>query len=134
MAAHHGEPTFPLSLLVEIDDGSCDLRSELQRIVDDTLWRRVRREPSGNPFNSLVQLEYENGIPRNPFINAGALVVIDALVSVLSEAKLSFLEFARSLTGNPAIEPLDLPLHAFRRFLHFGAGDGQRVSGWHPIE
>ena len=38
----------------------------------DELWEHVGREPSGNPFNSLIQLEYENGIPRNPFINAGA--------------------------------------------------------------
>ncbi|RBH43598.1 glutaminase, partial [Pseudomonas sp. MWU13-2860] len=36
----------------------------------DTLWRHVGKEPSGNPFNSLVQLEYEDGVPRNPFINA----------------------------------------------------------------
>ena len=39
----------------------------------EDMWERVGREPSGNPFNSLVQLEYEMGIPRNPFINAGAL-------------------------------------------------------------
>ncbi|WP_439495521.1 glutaminase [Bosea sp. (in: a-proteobacteria)] len=45
--------------------------------VGDTLWRRVGREPSGTPFNSIVQLEREQGIPRNPFINAGALVVSD---------------------------------------------------------
>ena len=45
------------------------------------LYKRVGVEPSGNPFNSLVQLEYENGIPRNPFINAGAIVVVDALLS-----------------------------------------------------
>ena len=45
--------------------------------VGDTLWRRVGREPSGTPFNSIVQLEREDGIPRNPFINAGALVVSD---------------------------------------------------------
>ncbi len=45
--------------------------------VGDTLWRRVGREPSGTPFNSIVQLEREQGIPRNPFVNAGALVVAD---------------------------------------------------------
>ena len=39
-----------------------------------TLWRRVGREPSGDPFNSIVQLEFERGKPRNPFINAGAIV------------------------------------------------------------
>lgn len=45
--------------------------------VGDALWRRVGREPSGTPFNSIVQLEREAGVPRNPFINAGALVVAD---------------------------------------------------------
>lgn len=44
------------------------------------IFKRVGREPSGDPFNSLVQLEYERGIPRNPFINAGALVVTDILL------------------------------------------------------
>jgi glutaminase len=47
----------------------------------ERIWRRVGREPSGNPFNSLVQLEHENGIPRNPFINAGAIVVSDVLLA-----------------------------------------------------
>ncbi len=41
--------------------------------IGDRLWERVGREPSGSPFNSIVQLEYERGKPRNPFINAGAI-------------------------------------------------------------
>ena len=49
--------------------------------VGDTLWKRVGREPSGNPFNSIVQLEHEHGIPRNPFINAGAVVVTDVVLA-----------------------------------------------------
>jgi glutaminase len=49
--------------------------------VGDRLWRRVGREPSGSAFNSIVQLEYEHGIPRNPFINAGAIAVTDVIVS-----------------------------------------------------
>ena len=49
--------------------------------VGDQLWKRVGREPSGNAFNSIVQLEVEHGIPRNPFINAGALVVADVNLS-----------------------------------------------------
>ena len=48
--------------------------------VADELWSRVGREPSGDPFNSLVQLEHESGVPRNPMINAGALVVDDVLL------------------------------------------------------
>ena len=47
----------------------------------DHLWKRVGREPSGRAFNSIVQLEAESGRPRNPFINAGAIVVTDALLT-----------------------------------------------------
>ncbi len=49
----------------------------------DTLWKRVGREPSGNPFDTIIDLEQYKGYPRNPFVNAGALVVIDLLVSKL---------------------------------------------------
>ncbi|MFJ3837000.1 glutaminase [Streptomyces sp. NPDC054904] len=69
----------------------------------DTLWERVGREPSGNPFNSLVQLEYESGIPRNPFINAGALVVTDRLQSLTGDASSELLEFLRQESGNPGL-------------------------------
>ena len=51
------------------------------RLMGDGLWERIGREPSGDPFNSLVQLEHEQGVPRNPFINAGAIAVTDRLVS-----------------------------------------------------
>jgi glutaminase len=50
-------------------------------MVGDRLWRRVGKEPSGSPFNSIVQLEFERGIPRNPFINAGAIAVTDVILS-----------------------------------------------------
>ncbi|MFF4263960.1 glutaminase [Streptomyces virginiae] len=69
----------------------------------DSLWERVGREPSGNPFNSLVQLEYESGIPRNPFINAGALVVTDRLQTLTGDASSELLEFLRQESGNPDI-------------------------------
>jgi glutaminase len=45
------------------------------------LWNRVGKEPSGSPFNSIVQLEQERGVPRNPLINAGAIAVTDALLA-----------------------------------------------------
>ena len=67
--------------------------------VGDALWRRVGREPSGNPFNSLVQLERENGIPRNPLINAGAIVVSDVILSSAKEAKQTVLDYLRVLSG-----------------------------------
>ncbi len=76
-------------------------------IFDDELFQRVDVEPSGNPFNSLIQLEYENGIPRNPFINAGALVISDTLISELKNPKQDFLDFIRDITenNNIAINP-----------------------------
>lgn len=73
------------------------------RHVGEKLWKRVGREPSGSAFNSLVQLEYEHGIPRNPFINAGAHVVTDALMQARPYARDSLLEFVRELSGNPAV-------------------------------
>lgn len=73
-------------------------------LVDDALWRRVGREPSGNPFNSLVQLEYEAGIPRNPFINAGAIVVSDVLLSHSADAKGAVLDYMRRLSSAPDID------------------------------
>lgn len=71
---------------------------------NEKLWKRVDVEPSGNPFNSLVQLEYENGIPRNPLINSGALVVCDALISNLKDPKKEYLEFVRKVAGNDTID------------------------------
>ncbi|GGT31456.1 glutaminase [Streptomyces purpureus] len=69
----------------------------------DSVWDRVGREPSGNPFNSLVQLEYENGIPRNPFINAGALVVTDRLQTLTGDASSELLTFLQQESGNPDV-------------------------------
>ena len=48
---------------------------------NEAIWRRVGREPSGSPFNALQQLENDRGVPRNPFVNAGALVVVDHLLT-----------------------------------------------------
>ena len=69
------------------------------REMGEALWERIGREPSGNPFNSLVQLESEHGIPRNPFINAGAIAVTDRLVS-LCDAKAEMLTLLSSLCGD----------------------------------
>ncbi len=70
----------------------------------DGIWKRVFREPSGNPFNSLVQLENEDGIPRNPFINAGALVVTDRLLSITGNASSAVRELLRRESGNPQVD------------------------------
>lgn len=74
------------------------------RLMGEDLWDRVSVEPSGDPFNSLTQLEYEHGIPRNPFINAGALVISDILVDQLEDPKQELLEFVRKITGDQDIQ------------------------------
>ncbi|MFZ6656207.1 glutaminase [Undibacterium sp. TJN19] len=70
----------------------------------DAIWERVGREPSGNPFNSLVQLEYERGKPRNPFINAGALVMTDILSARFVESDIAVMQFARMIAGKNNID------------------------------
>lgn len=72
----------------------------MQRI-GDRLWERIGREPSGDPFNSLVQLEHEQGKPRNPFINAGAIAVADRLLTHCDDAKAELLALVGALVGEP---------------------------------
>ncbi len=79
------------------------LTQAMQHMGED-LWERIGREPSGNPFNSLVQLENEQGRPRNPFINAGAIAVADRLVSraaAPTEACRDILALMTDLAGEP---------------------------------
>lgn len=73
--------------------------------IGEDVWKRVGREPSGNAFNSIVQLEHEKGIPRNPFINAGAIVISDMLLAGHQPRETigSILQFVRSLVDDDTI-------------------------------
>ena len=70
----------------------------------DDLWKRVGKEPSGTAFNSLIQLEVEKGIPRNPFINAGAIVLTDILLTHLEHPEEEFLAFVRAIAGEESLD------------------------------
>jgi len=97
--------------------GDCDEPFSIQSIskvftltlalgmVGDRLWSRVGREPSGSAFNSIVQLELEHGIPRNPFINAGAIAVTDVILSNRAprDALGEILRFIRFAAGEESI-------------------------------
>lgn len=115
-------PASALGIAVVTADGQCYQAGEAQtrfsvqsiskvlslsvaltRYSDEELWQRVGKEPSGQPFNSLVQLELEHGKPRNPFINAGALVVCDMLETRLTAPRQRMLEVVRQLSGQPDI-------------------------------
>jgi glutaminase len=94
--------------------GDCDEPFSIQSIskvfmlekVGADLWKRVGREPSGSPFNSIVQLEHERGIPRNPLINAGALAVTDTLIGEgpAEEAIEKLLEMLRTEARDRSIQ------------------------------
>ena len=99
---------------VEAAAGDCDVPFSIQsvsklftltlamRLLGDALWERLHREPSGNPFNSLVQLESEQGVPRNPFINAGAIAVADRLIGACGASALeALLALLSGLCGEP---------------------------------
>lgn len=94
-------------------DGDCDVGFSLQSISkvftlalvlshdDEAIWKRCHREPSGNAFNSLFQLEFEEGIPRNPLINPGAIVVTDQLLADSGDAFHTLRTMLRAETQNP---------------------------------
>ncbi len=73
------------------------------KIMGDAVFKHVGVEPSGDPFNSLIQLEQEDGFPRNPLINAGALAVCDILISELKNPEKELLQFIQKLAGHPDI-------------------------------
>lgn len=81
--------------------------------IGDTLWSRVGREPSGSPFNSIVQLEREQGKPRNPFINAGALAVTDVLLEgeTLASCQTAILKLIQAMAADASIA-IDLEVAA----------------------
>lgn len=74
-------------------------------MLGEQIWDRVGVEPSGNPFNSIMQLEHENGIPRNPMINSGAFVISDILYSHLNNPKQELLDFIRKISGESDVHP-----------------------------
>ena len=101
MSAGDTDVSFSIQSISKVFSLTMALRS-----VGETLWDRVGREPSGSPFNSIVQLESEQGIPRNPFINSGAIVISDILLAnhhpddIVGE----YVKFMQVLTGDSTLE------------------------------
>ena len=101
--------------------------------IGDALWRRVGREPSGSAFNSIVQLEHEHGIPRNPFINAGAIVVADVLLAGHEPkgALVEIVDFLRLATDDTsiAIDPAVARSEQDHRFRNAALANFLRAQG-----
>lgn len=100
----------------------------------DALWRRVGKEPSGTAFNSLVQLEVERGIPRNPFINAGAMVLADVLLNRLPNPEDDFLHFVRTLCGNDTVNYNDAVAASERETGFLNAAIANLLKHHHNID
>ncbi|XKK37019.1 glutaminase [Nocardiopsis sp. ARC36] len=89
------------------------------------VWKRVHREPSGNAFNSLHQLEFENGVPRNPMINPGALIVTDQLLSDTGDAVGELRKLLCEETGDPDLHTDNLVAESESR-----SGDRNRALAY----
>ncbi|WP_430816700.1 glutaminase [Carboxylicivirga sp. RSCT41] len=103
-------------------------------ILKDDLWKRVGKEPSGNPFNSLIQLENENGKPRNPFINAGAIVVADCVVSNTEDSLNTIIDFIRELACNKSIKMNQAMFRSEKAFGHRNAALAHFMKSYGNIE
>ena len=91
------------------------------KFYGNKFYKRVGVEPSGNPFNSLVQLEYEQGKPRNPFINAGAINVTDALVTHYKSSAVAYkevIDFIKLIADDDFIGSDDIVAHSEMKFGH----------------
>lgn len=86
--------------------------SKAMSLIGENIWKRIDVEPSGHPFNQLALLEIENGIPRNPFINSGAIVIADILLSNLESPKQDFLNYIRELTNDATIDYNETVAHS----------------------
>jgi glutaminase len=102
--------------------------------IGDEVWRRVGKEPSGTAFNSLVQLEYEGGIPRNPFVNAGALVILDCVLQrVRNRTSEVIRDYARVLSRNFSVDYNELVFASELKTAHKNAAIANLLRGHRTI-
>ncbi len=133
-AVGDGEEPFSLQSVAKVF-----MLAVAMRFEGDAIWGRVGREPSGTAFNSLVQLERENGIPRNPFINAGAMILADIILSHAGHSE-PVLELVRQTSGNDRVD-YDLEVaeaekatgHRNRALAHFLKSFGNLHNEVEPV-
>lgn len=104
----------------------------LERVGDD-LWARVGKEPSGMPFNELIQVDQEAGASRNPFVNAGALVVTDILCSTFAQPELALLQFLRYSSGDERVDIDEAVTRSERESCHRNAAIAHLLKSYGRI-
>ena len=75
--------TFPLMSVIK----PFLLLYVLTHLGEDAVFRRVGKQASSYPFNSLTQLQEDCGFPRNPLINSGAIALADLLAGETAESR-----------------------------------------------
>lgn len=105
----------------------------LERVGDD-LWGRVAKEPSGKPFNELVQVDQEAGAARNPFVNAGALVITDVLCSRFAQPELALLQTLRQLAGDERVDIDHAVMQSERETCHRNAAIAYLLKSYGRID
>jgi len=103
-------------------------------LAGDDVWSRVAQEPSGMPFNDLLQVDQDAGAVRNPFINAGALVVTDILCSRLKQPELNLLQILRQRSGDERIAIDQAVKRSERETCHRNASIGHLLKSYGRLE
>jgi glutaminase len=109
------------------------LQLALER-AGDALWQRVGKEPSGRPFNELIQIDQEAGATRNPFINAGALVITDELCSRFAQPELAVLQALRRNCNDETVDIDESMARSERESCHRNAAIAHLLKSYGRIE
>jgi len=103
--------------------------------VDDEVWGRMEREPSGKAFDSLIHLEENKGIPSNPFINSGAIVIADILLSEYGVNAINvYLDLLKRVTGNNSLFIDDKIFNSEKKYGHKNYSFAHYMKSYNNIE
>ncbi|WGX96685.1 glutaminase A [Nocardioides sp. L-11A] len=130
----------------EIQVGDADRPFSLQSVTklfalcallrdEPTAWEHVGWDASGAGYGSVSELETHAGRPRNPFVNAGALVVTDRLLHHTGDAAGAVTDLLRDLGGEHVQRDRRVALseaahdHRNRAIAHVLAEHGRLLHG-----
>lgn len=129
--AANAEESFPLESVSK----ALSLALALEDNGAEKVFKRVSKEPTGDPYHSIAVLEEgRKGVPPNPMINAGAIAVT-AMIHGSSGAERfeRLLNFIRTLADNSSIncnkQMLDAEAVDLNRSLYYYMRHHSNISG-----